>query len=69
MPAAFLSLGRKRRTKPEAARRPGVHQPRISDQFQGNVSELSIETLMAWLDRLGKRVVVTVEDKEVGLFG
>lgn len=52
-------------TQQEAANQLGVHQPRISDLFQGHVSKFSIETLMAWLDKLGKKVIVTVEDKEV----
>jgi predicted XRE-type DNA-binding protein len=43
----------------EAAKRLGIHQPRVSDLFQGRISKFSVETLMDWLDKLGKKVVVT----------
>jgi len=40
-------------------------QTRISDLFQGRMSKFSVETLMDWLDKLGKKVVVIVQDKHV----
>lgn len=53
-------------TQQEAAKKLGIHQPRISDLFQGRINKFSVETLlMDWLDKLGKKVVVTVEDKDV----
>ncbi len=52
-------------TQQEAAKRLGIHQPGISDLFQGRMGKFSVETLMDWLDKLGKKVVVTVEDKDV----
>jgi len=52
-------------TQQETAKLLGIHQPRISDLFQGRMSKFSVETLMDWLDKLGKKVVVTVQDKDV----
>lgn len=52
-------------TQREAARRLGVHQPRISDLFQGHIDLFSVDTLVEWLDKLGKEVHLTVKDKEV----
>jgi predicted XRE-type DNA-binding protein len=52
-------------TQQEAAKQLGVHQPRISDLFQGRVSKFSLETLIDWLAKLGKKVVVTVQDRDV----
>jgi predicted XRE-type DNA-binding protein len=52
-------------TQREAARRLGVHQPRISDLYQGHIDLFSVDTLVEWLDKLGKEVHVTVRDKEV----
>jgi predicted XRE-type DNA-binding protein len=50
-------------TQQEAANRLGIHQPRISDLFQGRISKFSIETLMDWLDKLGKEVKVSIVSK------
>ena len=52
-------------TQQEAAKRLGIHQPRISDLFQGRMNKFSVETLMDLLDKLGKKLVVTVQDKDV----
>jgi predicted XRE-type DNA-binding protein len=52
-------------TQQETAKLLGIHQPRVSDLFQGRMSKFSVETLMDWLDGLGKKVVVTVQDKDV----
>ncbi len=52
-------------TQREAARTLGVHQPRISDLFQGHIDLFSVDTLVEWLDKLGKEVHLTVKDKEV----
>ncbi len=52
-------------TQQEAAKALSIHQPRISDLFQGRMGKFSVETLMDWLDKLGKKVVVTVQDKDV----
>lgn len=52
-------------TQREAARRLSVHQPRISDLFQGHIDLFSVDMLVEWLDKLGKEVLLTVKDKEV----
>ena len=51
-------------TQQEAARKLGIYQPRISDLFQGCINKFSIETLMDWLDKLGKEVKVSVINKK-----
>lgn len=65
MQTARETIEMKGLTQQEAAKLLGIHQPRVSDLFQGRLSKFSIETLMDWLDKLGKKVVVTVQDKEV----
>jgi predicted XRE-type DNA-binding protein len=52
-------------TQQEAARRLGVTQPRVSDLVRGHIDLFSVDTLVEWLDRLGKEVQLTVKDKEV----
>jgi predicted XRE-type DNA-binding protein len=52
-------------TQHEAALQLGVHQPRVSDLFQGRIGNFSVDTLMSWLHKLGKEVTITVKDKEV----
>jgi predicted XRE-type DNA-binding protein len=50
-------------TQHEAAQKLGIYQPRISDLFQGCINKFSVETLMDWLDKLGKEVKVSVTNK------
>ena len=50
-------------TQGTAARKLDVHQPRISDLFQGHIDLFSTDTLIEWLDKLGKKVHFTVKDK------
>ena len=52
-------------TQQEAAQRLDVHQPRISDLFQGHMDLFSTDTLIEWLDKLGKEVHLTLKDKAV----
>ena len=52
-------------TQKEAAAQLCVHQPRISDLFQGRIGNFSVDTLMGWLHKLGKEVTITVKDREV----
>jgi predicted XRE-type DNA-binding protein len=52
-------------TQQEAAAELGVHQPRVSDLFQGRIGNFSVDTLMSWLHKLGKEVFITVKDREV----
>lgn len=50
-------------TQTEAAQFLGVNQSRISDLANGKIEKFSIDMLMKWLDRLGRRVILTVEQK------
>jgi len=50
-------------TQKKAAVEFGVHQPRISDLFQGRIGNFSVDTLMSWLHKLGKEVTITVKDR------
>jgi predicted XRE-type DNA-binding protein len=52
-------------TQQETARRLGVTQPRVSDLFRGHIDLFSVDTLVEWLDRMGKEVHLTIKDKEV----
>jgi len=49
-------------TQGEAAAFLGVGQPRISDVVKGRIDRFSVDTLMTWLQKLGKDVSVTVRD-------
>lgn len=50
-------------TQKEAAIELGVHQPRVSDLFQGRIGHFSVDTLMSWLHKLGKEVTINVKDR------
>jgi predicted XRE-type DNA-binding protein len=52
-------------TQQEAAVKLGVHQPRVSDLFQGRIGNFSVDTLMSWLHKLGKEVTISIKDKDV----
>lgn len=52
-------------TQREAAKRLSVHQPRVSDLIQGHVDLFSVDMLIEWLDKLGKKISLSVADKEV----
>ena len=52
-------------TQHEAAAQLGVHQPRISDLFKGQIGNFSVDTLMSWLHKLGKDVTISVKDRDV----
>jgi predicted XRE-type DNA-binding protein len=52
-------------TQQETAKMLGVHQPRISDLFQGSINKFSVETLLDWLDKLGKEVKVSITNKKI----
>ena len=63
MLAVKETIKKRKWTQQEAARKLGVHQPRISDLFQGCITKFSVETLMDWLDKLGKEVRLSVVNK------
>ncbi len=50
-------------TQKESAAELGVHQPRVSDLFQGRIGHFSVDTLMSWLYKLGKDVTINVKDR------
>lgn len=50
-------------TQSDAAQMLRVNQSRISDLMTGKIEKFSVDMLMKWLDRLGRRVNVTVERK------
>ena len=49
-------------TQTQAAEFLGAAQPRISDVVQGRVERFTADTLMGWLQKLGKDVSVLVRD-------
>ena len=49
----------------EAAKLLGVGQPRLSDLYSGKLERFTIDMLMKWLAKLGKKVTINVEDPEV----
>jgi predicted XRE-type DNA-binding protein len=52
-------------TQTEAADFFGVGQPRISNLMQGKLDRFTVDLLMVWLQKLGKDVVVTIEDRNL----
>lgn len=54
-------------TQAQAARLLGVSQPRISDQYRGKIERVSVDTLIAWLDRTGADVRHRSESHNSGL--
>ncbi len=52
-------------TQEEAARVLGIRQPRVSELMTRCMEKFTVDMLMKLLDRLGKKVSLTVEDKVV----
>lgn len=52
-------------TQMQAAKALGVQQPRVSDLFQGQIGEFSVDMLMSWLSKLGYEVQVTLKQRDV----
>lgn len=49
----------------EAAKLLGVGQPRLSDLYHGKLERFTIDMLMKWLAKLGKQVIIKIENQEV----
>ena len=49
-------------TQVEAATLFGVSQPRVSDLLCGRLDKFTLDTLINWLSKLGRRVDVLVTD-------
>jgi predicted XRE-type DNA-binding protein len=56
-------IRKKKLTQKQAAKILGVHQPRISTLLKGNFDLFSVETLMHFLQLLGKDIDIVVKDK------
>ncbi|MBS2005033.1 MAG: XRE family transcriptional regulator [Cyanobacteria bacterium SZAS LIN-5] len=52
-------------TQSQAAKLLGVAQPRLSDLFNGKIEKFTVDMLMKWLAKLGKKVSIRVTDQEV----
>lgn len=50
-------------TQVEAARMLGVAQPRISDLMNGRTEKFTVDMLMIWLDKLGRNVSLSVNQR------
>jgi predicted XRE-type DNA-binding protein len=50
-------------TQEQAAKILGLRQPRVSELMSSRSEKFTVDMLMKLLDRLGKQVVLTVEDK------
>jgi predicted XRE-type DNA-binding protein len=49
----------------QAAKLLGVAQPRLSDLYNGKLEKFTVDMLMKWLSKLGKKVSIRVADQEV----
>lgn len=58
-------LDERKLTQTEAAKLLGVRQPRVSALYTGKLNDFTIDMLMKWLTKLGKRVTINVEDEDV----
>jgi len=61
-------LNTRKMTQVEAATLFGVSQPRVSDLLCGRLEKFTLDTLINWLRKLGKRVDVAVLDKGINHF-
>ena len=55
-------------TQVEAATLFGVSQPRVSDLLCGRLDKFTVDTLVNWLSKLGKRVELVVLDEGINHF-
>ena len=55
-------------TQVEAATLFGVSQPRVSDLLCGRLDKFTLDTLINWLSKLGKRFDLVVLDKGINHF-
>ena len=60
-------LNTRKMTQVEAATLFGVSQPRVSDLLCGRLDKFTLDTLINWLSKLGKRVDVVVLDGDPSL--
>jgi predicted XRE-type DNA-binding protein len=56
-------------TQSEAAEIFGTHQPRVSNIVRGRLREFSLETLLAYLGKLGTTIDITVQSPEMSRSG
>ena len=61
-------LNTRKMTQVEAATLFGVSQPRVSDLLGGRLDKFTLDTLINWLSKLGKRVDLVVLDKGINHF-
>ena len=61
-------LNTRKMTQVEAATLFGVSQPRVSDLLCGRLDRFTLDTLINWLSKLGKRVDLVVLDKGTNHF-
>ena len=52
-------------TQAQAAKITGVAQPRIAELFSSRIDLFTLDTLVKYLNKLGKEVTITVVDGEV----
>ena len=55
-------LTTRKMTQIEAATTFGVSQPRVSDLLCGRLNKFTLDTLINWLSKLGRRVELVVSD-------
>jgi len=60
-------LNTRKMTQVEAATLFGVSQPRVSDLLCGRLDRFTLDTLINWLSKLGKRVDLVVLDGDPSL--
>jgi predicted XRE-type DNA-binding protein len=58
-------IDQRKLTQSEAAKILGVRQPRVSALYTGRLEDFTVDMLMKWLSKLGKRVTITIGDLEV----
>jgi predicted XRE-type DNA-binding protein len=59
----IAEIERRRLTQQQAARMPGIDQPKVSALKQGRLSGFSIERLIRFLLLLGRDVEIAVKEK------
>jgi predicted XRE-type DNA-binding protein len=52
-------------TQAEAAKVIGVARPRIAELFASRIDLFGLDTLVKYLNKLGKQVEITIRDRDV----
>jgi predicted XRE-type DNA-binding protein len=62
----FKTIKKKKLTQTKAAEILGLKQPNLSKLKSGNFSHFTIESLLKYLNKLNKKVLIKISDRKAG---